>query len=134
MVLQLSDVNLDADFSELIECQWVAHEDPFQPFYRLFCPIHENGREASVKESISRFLEWARHDPHEKWLKVVDTDIGKIVGGALYKVYNENPFVHADEEVVYWYPNDSTRDYASQAIEQMDVPRMEMATRPQVCK
>ena len=134
MTFQLSDVNLDTEFGELIECQWLAHENPFQPFYGLFCPIYESGHEASMKESTSRFLSWARHDPHERWLKVVDEKTGRIVGGALYKVYEGNPFAHESEEIVDWYPDDSRRDYVSQAIVQMDVPRMEMATRPQVCK
>ncbi|KAF2683304.1 hypothetical protein K458DRAFT_452810 [Lentithecium fluviatile CBS 122367] len=121
MSFKLSDVNFETDFAELIECQWIAHEDPLQTFYWLFCPIRESGRDASVKESTARMLEWHEHDPNARWLKVEDTAIGRI-----------NPFAHPEEEVTDWYPDDSSRDFVSQAIEQMDVPRMQMAARPQV--
>ena len=134
MTFSLSEVDLDTDFDELIACQNLAHENPIQPFYYLFCPIgNESTREASVKESTARMLEWQRHDPHAQWLKVVDTDTGKIVGGAWYKIYKENPFAHPEEEVVDWYPDDSSRDFVGQALEQLDTPRMQKATRPQVC-
>lgn len=133
MTFKLSDVDLDADFDELMEVQWAAHEDPFQPFFQLFCPLHESGREASLKESTARMLEWHHHDPHARWLKVEEMPTRKIVGGAWYKIYKENPFEHPEEEFVDWWPDDSTRDFVGQAIAQMDLPRMEKAARPQVC-
>jgi len=46
----------------------------------------------------------------------------------------ENPFGPQEEETVDWYPDDSTRKFVSQAIEQLDTPRTILATRPQVCK
>ncbi|PVI07446.1 acetyltransferas-like protein [Periconia macrospinosa] len=132
MSFQLGEVDLDKDFGEVIRCLWEAHEEPFQPLYRLYCPTFDEDREASIKESTERFLEWHRHDPQSRWLKVTDTSTGKIVGGAWYKIYSENPFLHEEDEVAYWYPDDSTRDYVTQAIEQMDRPRKEKATNPQV--
>lgn len=133
MAFKLLDVDLEADFDELIAGMWEAYEDPMQPFFRLFCPIINGDRQASLKESTERFREWDRHDPNARWLKVVDTSTGKIAGGAWYKIYRENPFAHPEEEVVDWYPDDSSRDYVGQAIGQMEGPREEKATRPQVC-
>lgn len=134
MAFKLSDADMDADFDEIMKVMWAAHEDPVQPFFRLFCPVNNNDREASLKESTARMLDWDRHDPHARWLKVEDTAAGKIVGAAWYKIYEENPFAHPEEEVVDWYPDDSSRDYVEQAIGQMDRHREEMATRPQVCR
>lgn len=134
MSFRLDEVDLEKDFDELMECQWAAHEDPPQPFFRLFCPILDDDRETSIKESTTRFLEWHRHEPEAIWLKVTDSISGKIVGGAWYKIYNDNPFKHHEDECVDWYPNDSTRDYVSQAITILDRPRMEKARRPQVCE
>jgi hypothetical protein len=133
MSFRLSTANLDTDFDELMAVQWAAHENPFQPFYRLFCPIVDDDQEASLKESTARMLEWQHHDPNAQWLKVEETATGKIVGGAWYKVYIENPFAHPEVEVVDWYPNDSSRDYVGQAIGQMDVIREDKAACPQVC-
>ncbi len=134
MTFSLSEADLDKDFDELIVCQNAAHENPVQSFYYLFCPIQDKStREAAVKESTARMLDWHRHEPNARWLKVVDTKTGKIVGGAWYKIYNENPFAYPEDEVVDWYPDDSSRDFVGQAIFQMDIPRMQKATRPQVC-
>jgi RimJ/RimL family protein N-acetyltransferase len=134
MSFQLAEADLNTDFHDLVVCMWESHEEPFQPFLRIFCPIFDNNREASIKESTERFLEWHQQDPHARWLKVTDTTTGKIVGGAWYKIYNENPFQEQHEEVAYWYPDDSTRDFVSQALEAIDRPRTQKATTPQVCK
>lgn len=134
MSFKLDDVDLEADFDELMAVMWAAHDDPPQPFFRLFCPIINGDREASLKESAARLLKWHQHDPLARWLKVVETSSGKLVGGAWYKIYRENPFAHPEEEVVDWYPDDSSRDYVGQAIGQMDGPRERKAARPQVCE
>jgi GNAT superfamily N-acetyltransferase len=133
MSFRLSDLDLEADFDELMVVMWAAHEKPVQPFFRLFCPLVNEDHQASLKESTARMLEWDRSDPNARWLKVEDTSTGRIVGGAWYKIYTDNPFAHPEEEVVDWYPDDSSRDYVGQAIGQMDVPREEKAARPQVC-
>ncbi|OAG02717.1 acyl-CoA N-acyltransferase [Paraphaeosphaeria sporulosa] len=132
MSFKLSDVDLEADFEELMAVMWAAHEEPVQPFFRLFCPIVNGDRQASLKESTERMLEWDRHDPQARWLKVQDVSTGRIAGAAWYKIYKEDPFAHPEEEAVEWYPDDTSRDFVSQAIRQMDRPREEKATRPQV--
>ncbi|KAF1949614.1 acyl-CoA N-acyltransferase [Byssothecium circinans] len=133
MPFHLSPVNLSTDFPELMAVQWASYESPPQQFFRLFCPIQHNDRTASLQESTARMLEWQHHDAHAQWIKVTDTSTGKIVGAAWYKVYHhENPFAHHEREVAEWYPDDSTREFVSQAIEQMDGPRMEKGARPQV--
>ena len=69
MAFKLSDADMDADFDEIMKVMWAAHEDPVQRFFRLFCPVNNNDREASLKESTARMLDWDRHDPHARWLK-----------------------------------------------------------------
>jgi hypothetical protein len=133
MSCELSAVDLEADFDELMAVMWAAHEEPVQPFFRLFCPLVKGDRQASLEASTARMLEWDRQDAKARWLKVEDTSTGRIVGAAWYKIYTDNPFVHPEEEIVDWYPDDSSRDYVGQAIGQMDRPREEKAARPQVC-
>jgi hypothetical protein len=138
MPFKLDKVDLAKDFDELIACEWVAHEDPYQPFFRLFCPVHGEGeaaREEWLKESTDRQRVWAESDPHCTWLKVTDTESGALVGGALWKIYEENPFAKPDEDdhTVTWYPDDSTREFVGQALEIFDAPRGRLAQRPHVC-
>lgn len=134
MEFKLSEVDLNADFDELMTVMWDAHEQPDQPFFRLFCPINDGNYKSSLEESTMRMREWDLHDPHARWLKVQDTSTGRIAGAAWYKIYEENPFANTEDEVADWYPDDSSRDFVSQAIGQMDDPRRELAARPQVCE
>jgi hypothetical protein len=138
MPFKLDKVDAAKDFDALIECEWVAHEKPNQPFFRLFCPVHGDGeaaRQEWMKESTDRQREWFESDPHSTWLKVVDTESGALVGGALWKIFEENPFAKPDDQdhEVTWFPADSTRDFVGQALEIFDAPRARLAQRPHVC-
>jgi hypothetical protein len=136
MTFQLSPVDLDntAEFSELIAVQTGAHEAPRQPIYFLYCPIRNGNRDAHIQETSARFLKKAREDPHERWFKVVDTTTGRIAGAALWKIHDESPFAHEDEEDVDWWPENSTAaEFTGQMLEQLDAPRKEMGSVPQVC-
>jgi hypothetical protein len=133
MVFRIVEVLSEDDFLEVIECQWAAYEAPFQPFFRMFCPLRDNNRDGSLLESASRQWQWHQADPHSKWLKVVD-DNEVIVGACLWKVYESNPFEEHHDEQVDWYPADESREYVEAALEIMDGPRMRLCPRPHVCK
>jgi hypothetical protein len=137
MPFKLLEVDMVTDFDEVIACQWSAYENPYQPFFRLFCPLHGDGPDShaqSLKESTANQLEWYNSDPTSYWGKVVDDD-GKIVGACLWKIYPNNPFEkpdgHSDAD---WYPEGETRDYVNECLLQFDAPRRKMGARPQVCK
>lgn len=137
MSYTLEEVDPEKDFAELIECEWESYENPDQTFFKLFCPIHGTGPSAradSVREATARQLDWHESDSTSYWQKVVNKE-GKIVGGALWKICQTNPFEHPeDHSEVYWYPKGAQRDYVAQALKLFDAPRMRMAQRPQVCK
>lgn len=138
MTFKLEEIDVTEDFTELIECEWNSYENPFQTFFRLFWPIigdGPNAREDSLKECIERQLDWHRSDPTSYWHKVVDTDTGKIVAAALWKICPSNPFEHPDEHSeAYWYPEGGQRDYLTKCLKQFDASKAKMAPRPQVCK
>ncbi|EEU33988.1 uncharacterized protein NECHADRAFT_55801 [Fusarium vanettenii 77-13-4] len=135
MPFKLLEVDTATDFEEVIECQWAAYENPFQSFFRLFCPVHGDGptaRAESIKECIARQLDWHNSDPTSYWGKVID-DNGKIVGACLWKICPKNPFEkHDGYSEAYWYPEGETREYVSKCLEQFDAPRRKMGARPQL--
>ena len=137
MSFKLEEIDPVADFSELIECEWISYESPFQTFFRLFCPILGNGPKArsdSIKEATARQLEWHQSDPTSYWQKVTDENTGKIIAAALWKICPTNPFEHADSHSeAYWFPEGGQRDFVTKCLEQFDAPRATMAPRPQVC-
>lgn len=135
MPFKLDDVDID-DFDELIACLWESYENPYQPFFRLFCPIVGTGptaRAEALEASTSRQLAWHRSDPSSHWQKVTDTDTGKIIAGALWKTYKTNPFEKPEDNDPDWYPEGSRRDFVKQAIQQLDSPRAQLAQRPHLC-
>lgn len=135
MPLRLQEVDYSKDFDELIECEWISYENPNQPFFALFFPIHGDGPDAraeAIKEGTARQLEWHKSDPTSYWQKVVNEE-GKIVAGALWKICPTNPFEHEEHLEVSWYAEGGARDYVSQALKLFEAPRARMAQRPQVC-
>jgi hypothetical protein len=136
MPFKLEDVNNDFDFDELIACEWESYENPLQPFFRLFCPIlgtGPNARAEAIEDSTKRQLVLHKSEPSSHWQKVTDTDTGKIIAGALWKIYMTNPFEHEEDFEPFWYPEGSQRDFVKKALEQFDVPRAKLAQRPHLC-
>ncbi|KAH7121841.1 acyl-CoA N-acyltransferase [Dactylonectria estremocensis] len=135
MPFTLLEVDFAADFSDVIECQWLSYEQPLQKFFRMFCPLSGDGpaaRAESLRESVAFQLDWHRTDPAGHWRKVVDEN-GKIVGACLWKIYKTNPFEKPDDHTgAEWYPEGETREYVNKCLEQFDAPRRGMAARPHV--
>lgn len=136
MPLTLLPVETEADFAEVVECQWASYENPLQSFFRMFCPLHGEGptaRTESIKESTKD--QWRLHTEDDKshWIKAVD-DTGKVVGASLWKICPTNPFENEDDGEVFWYPPGEARDYVSQAVELFDAPHRKMLARAQVCE
>lgn len=137
MPLQLQPVDPEADFAELIECMWEAFETPYQKWFRITCPIHGTGptaRADSLAECTARYLAYYQSATGGQWVKVVGDD-GKIVGGAWWKIFSENPYAAKDgapRPLVTWYPEGPQRDYVTAALRAVDAPKRKMATRPHV--
>jgi len=109
MPLELREVKEDGEWNELIQCEGEAYQTPFNGIYVLFRPNRGNspaGR-AGFKELRDRQLRWHKEDPMCRWFKIVDTDIGdKVVGGAEWNVFEENPYLEVVEHPVVadWWP------------------------------
>ena len=136
MAFELLDVDFDKDGDEFNSYLWISHEHPYQRFFCLFCPIQGEGPEArtvAIRQSAQRRLAQAKSDPHIVWQKAVNED-NKIVGGALWKIYDKNPFEGANGPTAFWYPEGEARDYASECLRQFEEMRAKIARRPQLCE
>lgn len=137
MPFTLSEVDPDKDFPELIACQWESYESPNQPFIRVFCPIlgsGPNARAESLQKSTALQLAWHRVDPSSHWQKVTDSETGRIAGGALWKIYESNPFAETKDVEPDWYPEGSRRAFVKETLKQFGAPRATWARRPHLCK
>ncbi|KAI1335035.1 hypothetical protein F5Y15DRAFT_259758 [Xylariaceae sp. FL0016] len=135
MPLELQEVNTEVDFPELARCLFESYEDPPQEFFHLWFPIRGSGaeaREEAIQEGADRLKIWKAHDPTEYWQKVVDTRTGKIVGGALWNIHEENPFANPAADPVTWFPEGGARLFTEKAIENHVRPRSKAAQRPHI--
>ncbi|KAI0173196.1 acyl-CoA N-acyltransferase [Hypoxylon sp. FL1284] len=133
MALKLQEINADVDFPALARCLFESYEDPPQRFFHVFFPIHGSGeqaREDAIKEAADRLKLWHTHDPSSYWNKVVDTETGKIAGGALWNIHKENPFANPSASEVTWFPDDSSRTFVEKALVNHSRPRSQRAQRP----
>lgn len=135
MPLQLREVTSDSEFDEIIRCQWTSFETPHNGFFMLYCPILGTGptaREDSIQESKERHLQWHNADSTSHWLKVVDTDLGMVIGGAQWHIHQKDPFAELPETPfsAYWWPEGEGRTYAEAALAHWLAPRKERMRRP----
>lgn len=139
MPLELQEVTSDADFDELIPLQWISYEQPFNPFLIIFCPTRgtdPTARAESIQESKERQLQWHKADPSSHWLKVVDTDTGKVIGGAEWNVHESDPYAKPPEQpfTAYWWEEGEKRQFVDAALGQWMAPRMERMRKPHLRK
>lgn len=136
MHFETTEVSANADFDELVRVEWESYEQPYCRLIRLFFPLLANGSDARVealKESTERQLQWHNGDPTSHWIKVVDTETGKIVGAACWHIYEENPYSTQSDEECTWYPAGEAREMANSFMGQFLTPRTKYMAKPHIC-
>ncbi|KAI1120829.1 hypothetical protein F5Y10DRAFT_257622 [Nemania abortiva] len=135
MPLELRELDPKVDFPALTKCLAESYDNPVQKFVNVYFAPRGEGKAAEedrLKEAANRFAEWHAHDPSSYWQKVVDTDTGEIVGGALWNIHTDNPFAHPHNLEVTWLPDDGSRTFAEEFLQQYGTPRALVGQKPQV--
>ncbi|RWA11186.1 hypothetical protein EKO27_g3897 [Xylaria grammica] len=133
MALKLQEIDPEKDFPALANCLFESYEDPPQKFFHVFFPIHGTGDEArqeAIKEAADRLKLWHTHDPSSYWQKVVDEETGKIAGGALWNIHEQNPFANPAPSAPTWFPDDGSRRFVEKALQNHSRPRSQVAQKP----
>ncbi|GAW13466.1 hypothetical protein ANO14919_028520 [Xylariales sp. No.14919] len=133
MALKLQEIDPEKDFPALANCLFESYEDPPQKFFHVFFPIHGTGDEArqeAIKEAADRLKLWHTHDPSSYWQKVVDEETGKIAGGALWNIHEQNPFANPAPSEPTWFPDDGSRRFVEKALQNHSRPRSQVAQKP----
>lgn len=134
MTLDLLEIDPETDFPALVRCLFESYEDPAQPFFHVFFPIHGDGgsdaREAAIAEAADRLKLWHTHDPSSYWQKVVDSETGRVAGAALWKIHRENPFANPGAPEVSWFPEGGAREFVEASLQIHSAPRARVAQRP----
>ncbi|KAF6226089.1 hypothetical protein HO133_008954 [Letharia lupina] len=107
---------------------------PPQAVWELMFPIVSHGPNAeaeAIKKGSAVQLQGSRTGPHDQWIKVSDTDTGKIVTGALWKFYNSNPYrVPFGEFDPTWFSEGEPRDLCNSMNTQLRAWRPETMAAP----
>ncbi|TGJ78981.1 hypothetical protein E0Z10_g9780 [Xylaria hypoxylon] len=133
MALKLQEIDPENDFPALAKCLFESYEDPPQKFFHVFFPIHGTGDEArkeAIKEAADRLKLWHTYDPSSYWQKVVDEETGKIAGGALWNIHEQNPFANPTPTEPTWFPDDGSRRFVEKALQNHGRPRSQVAQKP----
>ena len=136
MPFELTELKDDAEFKELVEVERLSYETPLCRLLNLFFPIHGQGpeaRAAALHEATERHIGWHRGDPSSRWLKVIDTETGRLVGAACWHTYENNPFTEPSEDECMWFPAGEEREMANDLMEQFVTPRMSYMGKPHMC-
>lgn len=136
MPYETTEVSTNGDFDELIRVEWDSYEQPYCRLIRLFFPILGDGsdaRAAALKESTERQLQWHNGDPTSHWIKVVDSETGRIAGAACWHIYEENPYCTQSDEECTWYPAGEAREMANSLMTQFLTPRMKYMAKAHIC-
>ena len=112
MPLELQETSSKSDFDAIIELQWRVFEDPPDPWMTILFPILGNGpsaRAEAFQESKKRQWQQTKEDLTSQWLKIVDTDTGKIIAAGMWHTFEMDPFDGVADEpfVAYWWPEGS---------------------------
>lgn len=154
MPLELHEVTSADEFADVIHCEWVANETPWNGMIEVFCPTLGTGpkaRQDSMKESTDRQWMWHESDPSSTWLNVIDTDLdtatatttdgakpegGKVVAAAKWHIYKEDPFVDPASRSIeaYWWPEGEGRTFATTTLNNMMAQRVRYTRFPHVCE
>ncbi|KAI1329334.1 hypothetical protein F5Y16DRAFT_107035 [Xylariaceae sp. FL0255] len=88
MPYKLEVVTKPEDFGEIIPMLYAAFEEPYNPLLKWFMPITTTV-EAMIEDNTTNTVKHWDESGHLHWLKVTDTETGKIVGAAQWDIRAE---------------------------------------------
>lgn len=125
-------------FSQIVDCEWAAYYNPYNPFMQILFPVFgadAAARSAAIQESKERQWQWHSADPTSHWLYVEDEVSGAILGGAQWHVYETNPWAKPQSPLdAYWWPQGECRRFVNEMLEQVYGPRRKKMARPHTRK
>lgn len=134
---RLAPVSGIADFEELARVQRDSYEEPDCRLIQLLFPQNgpgPNHRDAAIKEAAARLHGRYPGPPSSRWMKVVDNNTGKLLGAALWHIFDQDPYVVVPSVQCTWFAEGEDREVANSLMRQFSRPRTTFMRQPHVCK
>ncbi|MCJ1311396.1 hypothetical protein MMC25_005067 [Agyrium rufum] len=101
MSFHIIEAKSEEEFSPLIRVEWEAYDTPPNAFWDLL-------KGPSIEECTQRQWAWHGFDPNSRWLKVVDSASGQVVGGGQWVINREDPFKKPMPSIeATWWPEEN---------------------------
>ena len=136
--LILHEVTSREELDAVINVVWTAFHNPYRPDFQALHPVFgatPADRESAVKADKERT--WNRHaqNPASHWFYVSDASTREILGGTEWLLYTENPFPDGPKKLeCTWYPAGEAKDFVTEIINQVYLPRQTWMQRPHIGK
>ena len=105
MGFTLQEVISFDEFPAVIDAQREAFKTPFNAMDTMYTP---QGLDPTATRHAIIKNQWDQHmkNPGGYWIKVVDSETGKVAGGALWHIYETDPFAGPEVHRVdaSWWP------------------------------
>ncbi|KAI0410705.1 hypothetical protein F5X98DRAFT_381504 [Xylaria grammica] len=128
----IEEVKDAKDFDEILPMLYVAFGEPYNSLRRWFMPVHTTV-EAAIEASKQRTLKHWNHSDHLHWLKVTDSETGKIVGAAEWDIREqiENPGEPQKPIEAHWHiEGTDEKAFAGKLLTSLKGFMKERMTRP----
>ncbi|GAP90615.1 putative GNAT family acetyltransferase [Rosellinia necatrix] len=130
----LQEVKDEGDFDEMLGMLHTAFEEPYNPLHHWFMPVYTT-TEDTIQATKQRIVKHWSSDDNLFWLKVIDTETGKIVGVAEWAI--RESITHPGEPQkpieAQWHPEGSDeRIFTGKLVTSLKGFMKERMTRPHV--
>ncbi|KAI2622458.1 hypothetical protein GGR54DRAFT_64694 [Hypoxylon sp. NC1633] len=128
----LEEVKDEKDFDEILPVLFAAFEEPYNSLRRWFIPVHTTV-EAAIEGSKERNVKsWKQHAGIH-WVKVIDTESGKVVGAAEWEIRQEVSNEPLKPINAYWHIDGSEEKvFAERLLMHLKGFMKERMTRPHI--
>ncbi|KAF2107289.1 hypothetical protein BDV96DRAFT_653881 [Lophiotrema nucula] len=108
MAFALEEVREERDYDEIVPVLYAAFGHPYNSLRKWFIPVHTT-TEAALEDFKGRLLKSWKQKPDLYWIKVTDTETGRIVGAAEWEVRKtiEEPRSEPEPLNAYWHTEGS---------------------------
>ncbi|KAL7622779.1 hypothetical protein AAE478_006458 [Parahypoxylon ruwenzoriense] len=134
MPLRLEEVKNEQDFGEILPVLYAAFGEPYNSLRKWFIPVHTTV-EAAIEDAKGRNVKSWKEHTNIHWLKVTDTDSGKIVGAAEWEIRHTIDSPHEPQKPInaYWHIEGSEEKlFAEKLLINLKGFMKERMTRPHV--
>ncbi|KAI1389435.1 uncharacterized protein F4822DRAFT_200111 [Hypoxylon trugodes] len=132
MPLALEEIKDEKDFDGVQTVLFEAFGEPYNSLRRWFIPVYTTD-EAAIQDSKERTVKnWKAHD-NLHWVKVTDTDTGKIIGAAEWEIREKVDSEPQKPINAYWHKEGSEeKAFAEQLLMNLKGFVKERMARPHI--